>query len=178
MHRRYGDILDRINEPPLWFDEVAVPRFEPFAPNRTSNIYATEAVLVRIECQGCRHPFDVAFTSAAASHPLPNFEHEDRQNPLLRDYILARQLHYGDPPNIDCCAAGASMNSVPRYVIEYWVKPYVLGEGLGSSWPRRPLRDDPTRMAKPMTIILAASVSSFRREQSLEAIDLTPDWAR
>lgn len=29
-------------------------------------------------------------------------------------------LHYGDPPNIHCCAAGPTMNSIPIRVLEYW----------------------------------------------------------
>ncbi|MFL4470856.1 hypothetical protein ACERZ8_13540 [Tateyamaria armeniaca] len=162
----------------MWFDEAAVPRFEPFSPQQTANIYAYEAVLVRIECQGCQHPFDVAFTSTAASKPLPKVERADRSYPLLRDYIRAGQLHYGDPPNIECCAAGASMNSVPRQVLEYWVKPYVLGEGVCSSWPRRAMPEDPTKWIKPSRVILAPDAMHFRRERDLETYDLTPDWAR
>lgn len=29
-------------------------------------------------------------------------------------------LHYGDPPNTGCCLSGASMNSEPRRILEYW----------------------------------------------------------
>lgn len=45
---------------------------------------------------------------------------------MIRDLILTHQLHYGDPPNAQCCEAGSATNSVPHRVIEYWVKTYAL----------------------------------------------------
>jgi len=131
MHRCYADILSRIEEPPLWFDEFAVPRFDPFTPHLVANIYADEAALVRIECQGCETSFNVAFTGVAASKPLPSDTALDGNVPLIRDHVRAQTLHYGDPPNIGCCASGASMNSMPRQVLQYWVKPYAIGVGMG-----------------------------------------------
>lgn len=166
MHQHYGDILRRIAEPPLWFDESAVPRFDPFAPNRVANIYAQEAALVWIACQGCGKRFEVAFTNIAASDPLPDGTQCDGAHPMIRDHIRAGTLHYGDPPNMECCAAGASMNSVPRRVLEYWVKPFALGEGLGCDLKSR-----------KGLVILDPRAVHFRRETALE-IDITPDWAR
>jgi hypothetical protein len=32
MHNHYDDILDRIDEPPTWFDDYGVPRFCEFSP--------------------------------------------------------------------------------------------------------------------------------------------------
>jgi len=179
MHRCYRDILDRVSDPVLWFDEVAVPRFEPFSPALTANIYADEAVLVRIECQGCAHAFDVAFTSPAASRPIAPDDTCFRRHPMLCDYIVAGQLHYGDPPNIECCDAGASMNSVPRIVLEYWYKPYAMGEGKGCSWPSGLNLDNPTHRdwARRGNVILSPDGMTFRRDTTLEGIDLTPDWA-
>lgn len=170
MHTCYADILSRIPEPPLWFDECAVPRYVPFAPNQCANIYAKEAVLVRIACQGCQQTFDVAFTSAAASEKIP--PKSDGTPLLLRDYIAHKELHYGDPPNVECCAAGASMNSVPQTVLEYWVKPIALGEGRGCSWPP----EGPNLMR--YNIILWTEAMNFRRDPEFEGVDLTPDWAR
>lgn len=170
MHTHYGDILSRIPEPPLWFDECAVPRYEPFAPNRCTNIYAQEAVLVRIACQGCGKLFDVAFTSPAASQPIS--EKPDGTAVLLRDYIEQKLLEYGDPPNVYCCESGASMSSEPQTVLEYWVKPIALGEGLGCSWaPRGP------QVPRANTVLWYAA-TKFRRDPDFEGVDLTPDWAR
>jgi hypothetical protein len=52
----------------------------------------------------------------------------------IAEAIRSRALHYGDPPRHDgdrqACAAGASMNSEPRRVIEYWHRhdrPFVEG---------------------------------------------------
>ncbi|MEO0401846.1 MAG: hypothetical protein AAF214_05675 [Pseudomonadota bacterium] len=177
MHRCYGDILDRIGTPPLWFDEGGVPRFDPFAPDLV-DIYAREAVLVRIECQACRAPFEVAFTNPAASKPLPDGTADGRRYPLLRDYIMQRVLHYGDPPNVWCCDAGPSMNSVPRTVLQYWVKPHVLGEGLGCGWPRRRTAGPDSDFHPAHPTLLDVSAMKFRRDTTLEGIDLTPDWAR
>jgi hypothetical protein len=108
MHRHYSDILGRVPTPPIWFDEVAVPRFEAFTPLLTWNIYANEAVLFRIECQGCARPFDVCMTWSKC-HPFS-----------LAECVRQNLLHYGDPPNIGCCDPGPTMNSYPRRVLEFW----------------------------------------------------------
>lgn len=34
--------------------------------------------------------------------------------------IETNEIHYGDPPNIQCCDSGPTMNSVPIEIIEYW----------------------------------------------------------
>ncbi len=152
MHQNYHDIRSRIDAVPLWYDEKAVPRYVPFEPRFVANIYASEVVLARVECQACGHPFNVAFsatpTGAASRAAYPE------QGPLLADLIRGDALKYGDPPNIGCCPAGATMGSVMRRVLEYWVKPYVTDEG------RAP-------MSKPGS-------REFRRDPSLEG-EMAPD---
>lgn len=108
MNRHYADILSRIPDAPLWFDENAVPRYEPFSPQLV-NIYAREAVLMRIECQSCERSFDVAMSR----------RYMDIGHNLASD-IKTHSIHYGDPPNVECCCAGPTMNSVPRKVLQYW----------------------------------------------------------
>jgi hypothetical protein len=116
MWRCYHDILDTLGEP-QWFDEAAVPRYCPFAPDQVANIYAEEACLVQIACQACHRKFRVAFS----------YSHADRvMNPCCRR--LSEQirqphgfLHYGDPPNVECCACGPTMNSEPERVLEFWI---------------------------------------------------------
>jgi hypothetical protein len=109
LHNAYTDITSRIQQPPLWWDEQAVPRYCDFSPGETANIYAQKACLFLIECQGCGHPFKVCISQGS---------YTDWD---LADLVRNGTLHYGDPPNYnDCCAAGATMNSCPRQVLEFW----------------------------------------------------------
>ncbi len=124
MHHRYADILDRIPEAPTWFDEYAVPRFVPFAPDRLADIYATEAALVEIACAGCERPFLVAFSVGRMEMIL-------RKGVSLEQRVRDKTLHYGDPPNIDCCPSGPTMNSDPVRVVEFWSREKF-------DWRRRP----------------------------------------
>ena len=111
MYRRYDDILSRIGEEPAWFDEHAVPRYCEFAPEKIADIYADEAALAEVTCQWCKHVFRVAFSQDNAYAQVPSES--------IAEAIRSRTLHFGDPPNF-CCDVGASMNSEPRRVIEYW----------------------------------------------------------
>jgi len=128
IHRYYKDILDRISEAPVWFDENAVPRFCKFLPSETAYIHAQEAALVLIKCQGCPREFEVAFTEWNLRHELWDDSNKKIKN--ISDLIADGSIHYGDPPNIGCCAAGHVMNSVAIRVLEYWYKPVVRGEGV------------------------------------------------
>ncbi len=101
----YFDIISRIKDPILWFDENAVPRYIPFHPNLLANIYATECCLILIECQSCKRPFTVA----------KSINIEDQVEHL-------QHLHYCDPPNVECCDVGMSMNSEPIRVLQFWVR--------------------------------------------------------
>lgn len=128
MHNRYEDILKRIDEAPIWFDEFGVPRYDAFSPQRLGNIYAMEAALAEISCQGCGRLFRVALTDV---FPRKGF--------ALSDEIRLRRVHYGDPPNVDCCAAGPTMNSVMREILEYWYRDYEVD----TNWRRDPIFEGP-----------------------------------
>lgn len=114
MHHHYADIRDRIDEPPKWWDENAVPRYCDFEPGCTADIYANEVVLLQIECQACGYPFDVCISWPRVG---VNGNGAYINEPLDEDAIQA--LHYGDPPN-GCCGIGATMNSIPRRVLQFW----------------------------------------------------------
>ena len=129
MFRQYRDILDRIPEPPKWFDERAVPRYCEFSPRKIANIYSRETALVLIKCQGCGTEFQVAFSEANLTWDLWDTKTQEKVR-NISDLIKDGRLHYGDPPNIDCCAGGATMNSIPIKVLEYWYQPIVRGEGV------------------------------------------------
>ena len=109
MLNSYLDIRSRIPEPPLWWDENGVPRYVPFTPDETADIYAQECALVLIACQSCGTEFSVAFSWSQIVFV-----------PLTLERVKA--LHYGDPPNIGCCPAGATMNCDDLRVLEFWRK--------------------------------------------------------
>ena len=46
MFTEYNDILKKIAEPPLWWDENRVPRYVEFAPQYIADIYSDEAALI------------------------------------------------------------------------------------------------------------------------------------
>lgn len=120
MHHHYADIIDRISEDPKWWDENAVPRFCEFAPDATADIYCNEAVLLGIECQGCGQRFKVCMT-ASQTWRMVN-EARGIPSKALSEQIHDKEIHFGDPPNTNCCAAGATMNSEPKRVLQYWRK--------------------------------------------------------
>jgi len=107
MHIYYHDIIDQLGEP-IWWDECAVPRYCAFTPEECS-IYATEVALVRIACQSCGKTFDVAVSADSYSEGC------------IRDYIINKDLHYGDPPNVECCYTGIVETSISLRVLEYWI---------------------------------------------------------
>lgn len=121
MHCDYADIRSRIEGAPVWFDENAVPRYEPFRPQALADIYAQEAALVLIGCQSCRTRFTVAFSRSHMDHMLDLMA--KRETVTLAERIRDDSLHYGDPPNIGCCPAGPTMNCDDIAVLEYWHRP-------------------------------------------------------
>jgi hypothetical protein len=62
VHQYYEDILSRIAEEPVWFDEYAVPRYCGFAPTKLANIYSRETTLAEVTCQVCKRSFYIAFS--------------------------------------------------------------------------------------------------------------------
>ncbi|PWE49178.1 hypothetical protein DEM26_15110 [Thioclava sp. NG1] len=122
MHCHYKDILSRIATPPDWFDENAVPRWGRFLPFSVANFYAKETALAEIRCQACQRIFQVAFSELNMQPPRLKKELGE-EHARLAEVIEAKLLHYGDPPNIDCCSSGPTMNSVPLRVLEYWHRP-------------------------------------------------------
>jgi hypothetical protein len=105
-----------------------VPRFGDFSPGQLGNIYASEAALAEVSCQACGRMFKVALTDVFTSKGLG-----------LSDEIRLRRVHYGDPPNVNCCGAGASMNSVMHRILEYWSRDYEVSSG----WQRDPTFEGP-----------------------------------
>lgn len=122
MHTNYSDILKRIDEQPLWFDENAVPRYDPFHPQMLSDIYADEAALVLIMCQSCHKRFKVAM-SVSIVHKMRALQ-MDMKFRSIRDSIKEQLIFYGDPPNIQCCPSGPTMSSETISVLEYWYRDF------------------------------------------------------
>lgn len=125
MHNDYSDIRERITEEPKWWDENAVPRYCKFSPEDMADIYCDEAALVRIECQACHRSFDVAFSfgiSQRMQMMMRGVEAAKAEAASLAADIREGTLHFGDPPNIGCCPAGATMNCNDLEVLEYWTQ--------------------------------------------------------
>jgi len=129
MNHHYSDIRARIEEEPTWWDEYAVPRYGPFTPDDGADIYAREIALVLIRCQNCGAPFKVAFSWNAYRLNYERVEGVDYEGqPLFRmapalslsERIPEGRIHYGDPPNAGCCAAGPTMNCEDERVLEFW----------------------------------------------------------
>jgi hypothetical protein len=167
MHPYYGDILSRIDAEPIWFDEHAVPRFCEFSPEQSASIYVDECALAEISCQACKRPFRVAFSAmnVKAEREMSKEEWQAflsdsaRAHENIRpvaDAIRNGKLHYGDPPNVQCCDAGPSMNSIPLRVVEYW-----------SRLDRKYVKDGRVTDLRFL---------NWERDPSLE-IGITADWA-
>lgn len=139
MHQHYDDILALTPAPPKWWDRNGYPRYCEFHPSRVEDIHAHEVALVDIRCQGCGERFEVSI-----------YRH-GRHDVSLVDLIASKALHYGDPPNIDCCPSGPTMNSVPVRVLQYWRR----------NWRRT----------------YATSMLDWRCDPDL-AIEVKPDWAK
>jgi len=130
MKHHYRDIRERIAEEPLWWDEEGVPRYCEFAPNETNNIYADQAILLLIACQGCRKEFKVCMSQARyrayinASERLGrnDLTDEDIKDYTLKEFVRSKRIHYGDPPNTGCCG-GTTMNCIDLKVLEFWERP-------------------------------------------------------
>lgn len=111
MNHYYSDIREKLGQP-LWWDEFAVPRYIEFAPDERADVYAVEVVLLLIQCQNCHQQFKVAMSKGTIDMM--------RGKPSLAEQIGDKSIHYGDPPNDQCCPPGPTMNSEPIRVLEYW----------------------------------------------------------
>lgn len=104
MHTHYHDILDRITEPPSWWDQNGTPRYGAFTPQACPDIYSNQVVLLEIACQACGTLFQVEMHMGLW---------DDVQHSRL-----PREWHYGDPPYHGC--VGDTMNCDDRQVMEVW----------------------------------------------------------
>lgn len=119
MHIYYHDILKRIPEAPRWWLN-GVPRFDAFTPHDL-NVYAREALLVHVRCQGCETDFHIGIFDPAIA-----------QARSFRARLTShRTIGIGDPPNSACCPAGPTMSVDEVAVLEFW-------ERSDSIWKRVP----------------------------------------
>ena len=105
------------------------PLYGPFSPDLLPDIYAVQACLLLIRCQNCGTEFKVSMSFGRYDIRLK------RARSSLKDRIISNEIHYGDPPNMHCCPAGPTMNSVPLRVLEFWM----FGDrARASKWKRVP----------------------------------------
>lgn len=136
MHNDYADIRELVNREPDWWDENGVPRWGEHHPSKSPDIYAGEVALILIACQACGRKFKVQATGNVYSSYMRRLdvwymlkaqgEGDKEQPPMdktpLASSIKSRGYHYGDPPNMNCCPGGPTMNCDDLRVIEYWRK--------------------------------------------------------
>lgn len=125
MLEAYDDIRKRIAEPPIWFDQNGVPRYDPHSPKLCPNIYVNEVVLLEIECQDCRTRFLVQMYSGKWT-----FRNGELTHRTFKPVERLLNIHYGDPPWHDGCA-GDTMNCHDLRVVEFW-------ERVSGDWTRCP----------------------------------------
>ena len=114
MKQEYKDIRDKLGYP-VWWDECGAPRYCKVGPSLVNDIYADEVVFLEVRCQRCGHVFVVARSL--------NFLEKHQQGKGFVDRLEAdEEIPYGDPPNIGCCYAGPTMQSISVRVISCWTK--------------------------------------------------------
>lgn len=111
MLESYEDIRRRIPDPPKWFDENGVPRYDDPHPSLCPNIYADEVLFYEIACQSCDARFVVE----------QSWSRYHRQPSLLSERVRLKQIHYGDPP-CWACMSGATMNCIDIRTIQFWTR--------------------------------------------------------
>lgn len=133
MHNGYPDIRQRIDEEPAWYDDNGTPRYGEFHPTLLPNIYAQQAVLLEIGCQGCALIFRVAIGQGLLERI--NRTDIEKPYPTLEDLVRTGSIHYGDPPShVETDHAGSTMNCIDRKVLQFWKR----GEGNDPDWYRVP----------------------------------------
>lgn len=146
MRAGYSDIValaDKLDLRPLWWDEHGVPRYTAHHPDLSPDIYADEAVLLRIACQRCGEQQLVQMTWGIMSTTRAQIHAEwaalSRGKPRpdvgagafnLAKFIRTGAIHYGDPPHHadgggEFCHAGCTMNCEDLAVVEYWKRDHV-----------------------------------------------------
>jgi hypothetical protein len=139
MRAGYDDIralADKLGVQPIWWDTHGVPRYVEHRPDHAANIYADEAVLLRIACQLCGEKQLVQMTWSSMDTIRAQIHTEwaaltrgeskpDARQPSLAEFIRAGTIHYGDPPrhndgNGEFCHAGCTMNCEDLAIVEYW----------------------------------------------------------
>lgn len=114
MKAKYEDIRKRIKEEPKWYDENGVPRYDPFHPDLSPNIYAEEVVLLEIKCQACGKKFLVEMNWGNVYDYIEKI-------PTLEEQVRKKNIHYGDPPRHEC-PCGDTMNCIDLRVVQFWKK--------------------------------------------------------
>jgi len=100
VHAKYEDLLE-IGGIPLWFDQNGTPRFSPFTPELTADIYANDLAFMEIACQNCHQKFKVLASPDRFQRDVVYPQKAESPNALLDGADCWNEIgsfHYGDPP--------------------------------------------------------------------------------
>ena len=103
---------------PLWWDSNGVPRFVDHHPDLCADIYADEIALMVVACQACAREFPVQVSVGLMD--LIHASQQEQEDATLEALIRADIIHYGDPPHVECCPAGPTMNVLDLRIVEFW----------------------------------------------------------
>lgn len=119
MHKSYHDITSRIPEPPKWWDENGVPRYDDFSYNQLG-VYIRYAILALIECQSCGKHMKIGI--GYDQHRI--FVHRNKNEESCTSIEITdiakevENFNWGDPPSHGC--VGDTMISTPKALLEVW----------------------------------------------------------
>ena len=113
MRYYYKYIIDKCGEP-KWFDEYAVPRYEPMHPKNVANIYSNAVIFSLVACQNCGKQFKVTFSQS-------HLEELNMGKDIIKEEKMG-MLYWGDPPHTACCPGGPAMTANYIDTLEIWKK--------------------------------------------------------
>jgi hypothetical protein len=112
----YRDITSRIPDPPIWYDEHGVPRYDQFSP-RMLGVYDSHAALYEIACQACDRRILVGVGRTGHEYIQTDTDIVLRHNSL--DELL-QGSQFADPPRHDCVGDTMICNDIR--IVEAWTK--------------------------------------------------------
>lgn len=118
MFIQYDDIISKLGEP-LWFSKDGYPRYCKYIPSECG-VYHKFSALCLVKCQACGKEFKIGTATN-----LIDIWYRETQGHIDKNMTELEKIRYvleysGDPPNVDCCAAGPTMTVEFVSFLEMW----------------------------------------------------------